>query len=99
MTDEQQSTALEFDGPRTFHVFGTRYRVLSLDGVVAEGAVLPSAETAAEAHARFWDAASEYTKGATQIAWRRHPELQQLSSGGFTVTARLAAYRPGKQAQ
>lgn len=89
---------LEFDGPPISHVFGVRYEVVSLNGVLEEGGLKPFAETMGEAQKRFDVALAVYTKGAAQIAWRRHPEAEEIPKKGFTITARLAVWRAGDSA-
>lgn len=85
--------ALQFTGPKTSHCFGVPYVTLGIAGVMEEGSDMEWESTMKAAHARFMEALNDYTKDATQIAWRLYPETRWTDDGMYTVKCRLAVWK------
>lgn len=87
--------AIQFEGPKTNHCFGTPYVTFAIGGPVKEGSMMEDVQwegSAKSAHSRFFKELNEYTKDAKQIAWRYYPEFKKTEDGMWTIKCRLAVW-------
>lgn len=88
------TAAHEFDGPKSYHCFGSHYDTLTSVGVKPQGTAYPGLGALSESDAwtHFKEQERLYKSGAKQVAWRDRPCAVQTDQGWY-VRARLTVFR------